>query len=471
MHLRNGVAAALLTLAAGAASLALIGSAGSGQRPVGSSPLPRGFVRGEVVSHSYVPIRTWAPREAIGKLPYLFEYSLMAWDDKLPLERHHQENIRRIDIAAQWSTAIMLTARHGEWRDELINLMLRCFRRRQLIVLANYHDRAAKDLGAYANTRGLLEKLWQDRDRTLVSPEGDRATGRQLINNVLANKCGDEGESGLGTEGLRRVYDGFDRLVRLRRMDGEQPFRHIKAWYNMIGYAALDYNGAYAASQEDVDKHGRIKLPSNTQCIGVDVYHYWGHDWSPFDPADLTIPRAKVREHSDEWQRLRTRYYPEGLTVRVGKNSHDPGTWKPEYWNDTHALMGAIELAKAPNAMMWYIGVCGQLGGPGNRDAATYTTPIETMDAYYDELKAGPWSALVWWVFGDFSATCHGGLDYYDRTLLHFTPQHPAGVPYSREMLDYWHDAYVKHKRRMFLDVVENQFGRAEPQRARAGDR
>src|SRR5690606_10504556 len=132
-------------------------------------------------------------------------------------------------------------------------------------------------------------------------PEGDRATGRQLIHNILANKCGDEGEAGLGTEGLREVYADFDRVVRLREMDGQQPFRHIKAWYNMIGYAALDYNGAYAASEEDVAEHGRVKLPENAQCIGVDVYHYWGHKWSPFDPADLSIPREKVRAHSREW--------------------------------------------------------------------------------------------------------------------------------------------------------------------------
>ncbi len=412
-----------------------------------------------MLSHSYVPIRTWSPREAVGKLPYLFEYSLMLWDAVSPLESHHRENIRRIDIAARWSTAIMLTARSASWRDELINLMLRCYRHRQLIVFANYYDRARKDGGPYNNVRGILEKLWEGRDRTFVSPEGDRATGRQLINNVLASKCGDEGESGLGTEGLRRVYADFDRLVRLRVLDGEQPFRHIKAWYNMISYSALDFNGAYAASQEDVDNHKRIRLPENTQCIGVDCYHYWGHGWSPFDPADLTIPRAKVRAHADEWHRLRTRYYPGGLKVRVGKNSHDPATWKPEFWNDTHALMGAIDLAGAQNAMMWYIGVCGQIGGPGLKEPATYTTPIETMEAYYDELKAGPWSALVWWVFGDFSPTCHGGLDYYDRTLQHFTPDHPEGKPYSKEMLDYWHNACVAHQKRMFEDVVYNQFG------------
>jgi hypothetical protein len=420
--------------------------------------LPPGHVAGDVVSYSYVPIRTWRPEEGIGILPYLFEYSLMACRDGEPLEHFHAENVRRIDIASQWSTAIMLYARHDEWHDEIINLMLRCYRHRQLIVFANYYDRRVKDGGAYNNARHILETLWRQRDAVLTSPEGDRATGRQLINNVLANKCGDEGEAGLGTEGLRRVYGEFDRAVRLREMDGEQPFRHIKAWYNMIGYAALDYNGGYAASQEDVDIHKRVKLPSNTQAIGVDVYHYWGHNWSPFDPADLSIPRERVREHSEEWQRLRTRYYPEGLEVRVCRNSHDPSTWQPECWNDTHALMSAIELAGADRAMMWYIGVSGQLGGTPDCDPLTYTTPIETMAAYYDELKAGPWVALVWWVFGNFSETTHGGLEYYDRTLMHYTPGHPEGVPYSEDLLDYWHDAYVNLKMRMFNDVVHGQF-------------
>ncbi|HOS92337.1 MAG TPA: hypothetical protein PLQ54_03420, partial [Armatimonadota bacterium] len=179
----------------------------------------------------------------------------------------------------------------------------------------------------------------------------------------------------------------------------------------------------------------------------------------PFDPADLSIPRERVREHSREWQRLRTRYYTEGLRVHVGKDSSDPATWIPEYWNDTHALMAAIELAGARNAMMWYIGISGQLGVTASQDPPTYTTPIETMEAYYEELKAGPWVALAWWVFGDWSRWCQGGLRYYDRTLLHYTPEHPEGEPYSPEMLDYWHDEYVAMKLRMFHDVVYHQFG------------
>jgi hypothetical protein len=422
-----------------------------------------GFVQGDVVSYSYVPIRTYSPQEGIGILPYLFEYNLMMHQDGTPLEHFHKENVRRIDIASRWSTAIMLYPRHAEYRDEIINLMLLAFRHRQLIILANYYDRQNKDGGPYNNVKSILEKLWANRDKVLVNPEGDRATGRQLINNTLAVKCGDEGEAGLGTAGLEKLYSEFDRLVRLRQVDGEQPFRHIKAWYNMIGYAALDYNGAYAATQEDVDKHGRVKLPPNSQCIGVDVYHYWGHKWSPFDPADLSIPREKVCSHSREWQRLRTRYYPQGLNVRVCRNSHDPNTWVPECWNDTHALMSAIELAGAKNAMMWYIGVCGQLGGTPDCEPVTYTTPIETMEAYYEELKAGPWVALAWWVFGSWSKTCHGGLEYYDRTLLHYTPQHPEGIPYSQEMLDYWHDQYVAFKMQIFNDVVYNQFGHLNP--------
>ncbi len=59
----------------------------------------------------------------------------------------------------------------------------------------------------------------------------------------------------------------------------------------------------------------------------------------------------------------------------MGKNSRDRRTWIPQYWNDTHALLGAIDLAGARNAMMWYIGVSGQLAG-GKREPVTYTTPI-----------------------------------------------------------------------------------------------
>ncbi len=443
-------------------AVVILGAAayGDANEPAAPPPekLPAGFVSGDVVSYSYVPIRHWSPKEGIGILPYLFEYNLQEHRDGTSLESYHAENIRRIDIASQWSTVIMLYPRHPEYRDEIINLMLRAFRHRQLIVLANYYDRQGKDGGPYNNVRQILEKLYESRDEPIVSTEGDRATGRQLINNILAVKCGDEGEAGLGTRGLEQLFAEFDRVIRLRRIDGRQPFRHIRAWYNMIGYAALNYNGGYAATQQDVDEHGRVKLPANTQCIGVDVYHYWGHQWSPFDPADLSIPREKVRAHTTEWHRLRTKYYPQGLNVRVCKNANDPATWLPECWNDTHALLAAIELAGANNAMMWYIGVSGQLGGTPDCQPVTYTTPVETMEAYYDELKAGPWVALAWWVFGSWSSTCHGGLEYYDKTLRHYTPEHPEGVPYSDEMLDYWRDEYIRVKMRMFNDVVYNQF-------------
>ena len=417
--------------------------------------LPEGLVRGDVVSRSWVPIRTWRPQEGIGILPYLMEYYLMQWEGDRPLEEFHAENLRRIDIASQWSTAIMLYARYDQWRDELIRLMIRCYRNRQLIVFRDYPEPRRDQGRPFRNLRHILEKLWANRDATLSNPEGDTATGRELINNILACKGGDEGECGLGTAGLDRLFSDFDREIRLREMDGELPFRHIKCWYNMLGYAALDYNGCYASSRDDVAEHRRVALPANTQAIGVDVYHYWFPQYSPFDPADLSIPRARVRAHSDEWQRLRTRYYPEGLRTRVCERSSDPATWLPECWNDTHALLGAIELAGAEDAMMWYIAVCGQLG-PG--ETITYTTPIETMESYYDHLKAGPWVGLAWWIFGE-DRTCHGGLAYYDRTLRHYTPEHPEGVPYSEEMLEYWRGEYIAMKLRFFRDVVYGQFG------------
>ncbi|NLE60084.1 MAG: hypothetical protein GX616_17160 [Planctomycetes bacterium] len=430
---------------------------GSTTRPSGEKLAP-GYVSGDVISHSYVPIRTWTPKEGIGILPYLFEYNLMRWSGDQRLETFHAENIRRIDIASKWSTAIQLYNRFDYYHDEIINLMIRCFRNRQLIILSARpgDERKDKEKDAHANLIAILTTLWQNRDKELTSPEGDKATGRQLINNILAASLGDEGEGGLKTAGMERLYADFDREIRFREMDGQQPFRHIKGWYNMLGYAALGYDGCYAASQEDVDKHKRVKLPSNTQAIGVDVYHYWFHKYSPFDPADLSIPREKVRAHSDEWQRIRTRYYPEGLEVRVCENAKDPATWIPECWNDTHALMSGIELAGARNAMMWYIGVSGQIDNSSG--AATYTTPVETMQAYYDELKTGPWVALAWWIFGTDRDT-HGGLEYYDRTLKHHTPKHPEGEAYSQKMLDYWHRAYVDVKKRMFEDVVYGQFG------------
>lgn len=337
---------------------------------------------------------------------------------------------------------------------------MHCFKHRQLIILADYHS---GDIAtAYEKVRSILDKLWQNREKMLTSPEGDRVTGRQLINNILAVKLGDEGECGLGTSGLEKVYADFNQKVRCRERDGERPFRHIRGWYNMSSYVALNYDGCYAASQEDAEKHGRVKLPPNTQCIGVDVYHYLGHKWSPFDPADLSVSREKVRAHSREWQRLRIRYYPEGLKVRICRNSHDPNTWIPECWNDTHALLQAIELAGAKEAMMWFIGNTGQIDSTISKDIVTYTTPIKTMEGFYENIKAGPWVALAWWMFGNFKDT-HGGLEYYDRTLMHYAPEHPEGIPYPGEMLDYWHSEYVASKMRMFEDVVYNQFGYLNP--------
>jgi len=417
--------------------------------------LPFGFVRGDVVSYSYVPIRHWTPKEGIGILPYLFEYNLQAHKDGTKLETFHDENIRRIDIASEWSTAIMLYPRQPEYRDEIINLMLRCFKNRQLIIMADYHDGLTES--AYPRVREVLDKLWQDRDKPLVNPEGDTATGLQLINNVLAVKLGDEGLCGLGTKGLEKVYADFNSRVRYRQRDEQTPFTHIRGWYNLISYTGFDYKGCYAASQQDIDEHGRHQLPANTQAIGVDVYHYWFPKYSPFDPGSLIVPRRKVRAHTTEWHRLRTQYYPKGLKVGVCKNANDPATWLPECWNDTHALLAAIELAGAKEAMMWFIGNAGQIDATLSKDVVTYTTPVETMEVYYKNLKAGPWVALSWWVFGQYK-DIHGGLEYYDKTLLHYTPEHPEGAPYSDNMLEYWHAAYVNVKMEMFNDVVYKQF-------------
>jgi hypothetical protein len=417
--------------------------------------LPKGFVRGDVVSYSYVPIRHWSPRQGIGILPYLFEYNLMEHKDGTPLETFHKENIRRIDIASQWSTAIMLYPRHLEYRDEIINLMIRCYKHRQLIILADSHN--GNDDMAYKKTRAILDKLWSNRDTKLSNPEADTATGRRLINNILAVMLGDEELCGLGTKGLEKVYGDFNKNVRYWKRDDQTPFSHIRGWYNLISYTGLDYKGCYAASRRDVEEHGRHALPANTQAIGVDVYHYWFHRFSPFDPADLSIPREKVRAHTTEWHRLRIKYYPQGLDVRVCKNAGDPATWIPECWNDTHAMLAAIELADAKEAMMWFIGVSGQIDATNSKDIVTYTTPVETMELYYENLKEGPWVALSWWIFGNYKEM-HGGLEYYDKKLMHYTPQSPEGVPYSDKMLDYWHDEYVRVKMRMFNDVVYNQF-------------
>lgn len=236
--------------------------------------LPRGYVQGdEVVSYSYVPNKRWAPQEALGILPYLFEYGLFAWDDDKPLETFHKENVRRIDLASQWSTAIMFYARRPQFRDAIICLMIRAFDRRQLIILRDYWQPGDAH-GPFDNTRGILDTLWANRDDPFVSPEGEAATGRQLINNILLVKTGDENFCRLKTEGLATVYRTFAQRVQDRQMDGgERPFRHIKAWYNLVGFAAWDFGSCSTSGPDDLAK-GRYKLPANTDCIGVDVYDY-----------------------------------------------------------------------------------------------------------------------------------------------------------------------------------------------------
>ncbi len=424
----------------------------SGGNPHGVSALAGGFVTGEVVSHSYVPNRRWTLDEAKGILPYLCEYELMAWSGDKPLEAFHEENIRRIDLAGQWSTAVMFYARRKDFREEIIRLMLRAFRHRQLFILRDYWQ-PKDEHEPFDKTVDILETLWTRRNESLVSPEGDRATGRQLINNILMVKAGDENFGGLGTKGLETIYGTFHKRIQNRVMDGEKPFTHIKAWYNMVGWPAWNYGSSWASSARDVREHGRQKLPSNTECIGVDTYDYWRPNIG-FDPAD-PANRDKVLARTNEWHRIRTRYYPNGIDTCVCKKPEDPSTWTPKCWSDTHALINAIQFAKADKAMMIYIGLSSSL--PGH-----YTTPIETMDRYYDNCKAGPWVGLVWWTsVGKLHPEANplGTLGYVDKTLIHYTPDNPKGKPYSKEELDRWHDDFIASRRRMFRDVVYGQFG------------
>jgi hypothetical protein len=396
--------------------------------------LPPGCVQGDVVSYSYVPNKNWG-LQGYEILPYLCEYGLMQWDDYL--EDFHAENIRRIDIASQWSTAIMLYARESTWRDEMINLMIRCFKNRQLIILRNYWKPGEPD--TYANTVDILETLWASRDIVLTNPEGDQATGRQLINNIMCVGLGDENECSLGKSGLQEVHQQFYNNVKYRWLDGQQPFTHIKAWYNMIGYA----NGCYAATQDDVN-NGRILLPSNLEFIGVDTYHYWSLS-SGIDPIDPNN-YDDVIYWSDYWQDVMTKYYPEGLSVSPC------GTWQKECYNDTHALLSGLSLAGANNAIMFFI------GNSSNIAELSYTTPVETMNAYYNSLKAGPWVGLSWWLFDGYN-DMEGTIRYIDKTLVHYTPGHPGGIPYTQEQLDKLHDDFVASRTNMFCDVVYNQFG------------
>ena len=52
-----------------------------------------------------------------------------------------------------------------------------------------------------------------------------------------------------------------------------------------------------------------------------------------------------------------------------------------------------------------------------------------------------------------------GTLGYIDKTLVHYTPDHPEGIPYSPEQLDKLHDDFIASRTNMFCDVVYNQFG------------
>lgn len=406
--------------------------------------LRSGYVQGDVVSYSYVPNKRWTRQEACGILPYLCEYGLQKHKDGTPLKSYHRENIRRIDMVSRWSTAVMLYPRRRSYRDEIINLMIRCFKNRQLIVLRVYWSPREPD--PYSQAVDLLETLWAKRNMVLTSPEGDRATGRQLINNVLMIKLGDEGLGAFGTEGLELIHKKFYDTIKYRVMDGKKPFAHIKAWYNMIGY----WNGCYAATQKDLDIHKHRKIPSNAEFIGTDVYQWWGLKWAPFDPYGGGITRAQVQRVVDYWHSHFTGYYPEGLKMEATDKP------SPESQNETHAMIGAIELANAQNAMMFFIALSAQIRG------TTYTTPIETMDAYYDNLKAGPWVGLSWWHFGDF-ADMEGAIHYVDKDFRHYTPQHPKGIAYSHQQLDKLHDEFIVSRMRMFEDVVYNQFGHLNP--------
>jgi hypothetical protein len=418
-------------------------SASAGEKSIGpaaASPmekLPAGLVRGDVVSYSYVPNRQWGRAEACGILPYLFEYALMKCEDGWdPLEKWHAENIRRIDMASQWSTAITLSVRYERYTDEIINLMVRCFRNRQLIILGAEED--AND--SHRVFRGLLSKLWQRRDQPIISPEGDGATGRQLINNILAYHIGDEELGSIKTAGLEQRIRTFRDRVQDWRVDGERPFAHIKTWFNEIHYGL----GSYAASQEDLAK-GRQRWPANAEFIGVDVYHFWDFTHTPFDPDDPSVPRRRVAEHAIAWQNVVTKYYGPGFRVVTGDR------WDPKNKNDTHAMMQGIDLAGADRAMMIFI------ANSCNVRGTSYTTPIETMDAFYDSLKAGPWVGVSWWIFGGYKEST-ATLDYPDGTLKRYTPGHPEGIDYGKSELENYRHRFVASRKRMFNDVVYGQF-------------
>ncbi|MGI5925497.1 MAG: hypothetical protein ACOX9E_16260 [Lentisphaeria bacterium] len=400
--------------------------------------LPPGYVRGDVISYSYVPNRYWGKAEGYGICPYLFEYGLMKWTSK-ELAPYHKENIRRIDMVSRWSTAIQLYNRRSEWNDEIINLMIRCFKHKQLIILSARPNPGKPDKDSFISLIEILEKLWANRDKEFVSPEGDRATGQQLINNILAADLGDEGLAGLKTEGLSKLNERFKNEIQNRYMDGKRPFSHIKSWYNEIHYNL----GSFAANEEDLAK-GRNLWPANSEFIGVDVYHYWWFEDTPFDPDDPAVTKKQIADHAAAWQNVITRYH--GPDFKVTMNYK----FEPEHSNDTHAMLQGIDLAGADRAMMIFIANSQYYPG-------CYTTPIETMDAFYDSIKAGPWVGLSWWIFDTDGPG--SSLSYIEKTLKHFTKEHPKGLPYTEEQLESYSRRFIESRMRMFNDVVYNQFG------------
>ncbi|NLE56870.1 MAG: hypothetical protein GX616_00805, partial [Planctomycetes bacterium] len=88
---------------------------------------------------------------------------------------------------------------------------------------------------------------------------------------------------------------------------------------------------------------------------------------------------------------------------------------------------------------------------------SSYTTPIETMDAFYDSLKAGSWVGVSWWTFGGYKE-CTATLDYVDGTLKRYTPANPDGIEYSKDELASYRRRFIASRMRMFNDVVYNQF-------------
>lgn len=402
----------------------------------------RTLKEGDVDSHAHVPIRDWLPADCIGKLPYLWEYGLMKFDNRLPLETFHDENIRRIDQVSQWSTVIALYPRKPEYHDEIIRLMLRAYRRRQLILLSDYIEIEAalgqpsrKGRVPLANLTAILDTLWQNRNRSLRNAEGDRATGQQLINNILAVKLGDEGFQVLGTSGLRCMIEMFHERVQQRTLNGQRPFRHIRCWYNEVGYGL----GSYAAHPDDLTRHRNI-WPDNVEFVGVDTYHYWRFGTSPFDPLAPGISSERVRQEADAWQRVITRYYPGGLTVCPGDQ------WAPEHRNDTHAMLQSLQMAHANRATMVFI-------ANSNYGPANYTTPIETMDAFYESLRDGPWAGLSWWVF-DWPNHPTSTWGYLNGTLIHYTPDNPKGSPYPKPIQDRLRSSLIASRRRMFRNAM-----------------